>query len=121
LNATAMRAAAKRSARKAARRKPDAPQCESSVYDGSRLLGSLLPRDGKFVARDAGGRKLGKFADGRVGMRAICDADRAERPRAGLIDARIEPELTDAEISLSRVFARAGNSPEARGRHVPSA
>lgn len=49
---------------------------ELSVYDGNRLLGTIQPTAGSFVARDAGGKRLGRFDDDRSAMRRICQAAR---------------------------------------------
>ena len=59
-----------------------APQAESSVYDGTRLLGVIRPQASAFVARLAAGRALGEFVDVRSAMRAICAADRMNRIEA---------------------------------------
>ncbi len=66
----------------AARKRPrrdSKPPTESSVYDGSRLLGVIKPKAEAFVARLANGRALGEFPDARAAMRGICAAARRER------------------------------------------
>ena len=64
-------------ARKTARRK--AAASESTVYDGSLLIGEIKPGARGFTARTAGGRRLGAFASAQLAMRAITSAARAER------------------------------------------
>jgi hypothetical protein len=64
------------SSKAAARAQRREPPAESSVYDGRRLLGTIKPGGRAFVARDAGGKRLGEFDDARSAMRRICDAAR---------------------------------------------
>lgn len=61
------------------KRKAAAAPSESAVYDGSRLLGTITPKDETFVARNTAGKKLGSFATDRLAMKAITDAARALR------------------------------------------
>lgn len=68
-----MAGAARKAANEPRRREP--PR-ESSVYDGSRLLGTITPAGGAFVAHSATGEKLGEFADERLAMRRVCAAAR---------------------------------------------
>jgi len=59
---------------------------ESSVYDGSRFLGDVVPRRaGGFSAKLASGRRLpGSFKSERLAMAAITAAQRdANQPSEG--------------------------------------
>jgi hypothetical protein len=69
-----MTAARKKRGASRARRRPAARPSESQVYDGSRLLGTLVERDHTFTARNAAGRKLAKFATLKEAMAALADA-----------------------------------------------
>jgi len=55
------------------------PAAEASIYDGARLLGNVLHRDGAFIAVTADGEELGTFKRDRDAMHAVCDAGRASR------------------------------------------
>ena len=55
---------------------------ESAVYDGGRLLGRIVGRQGAQRATTATGAKLGIFRTGREAMRAICAAARAAEAHA---------------------------------------
>jgi len=47
-----------------------------SVYDGQRWLGSIYERrDGVYIAKDPGGRKLGTFQTIQKAAAAITDLD----------------------------------------------
>ena len=64
-----------------ATRRPVKPPTESSVYDGSRMIGEIKPTGHGFSARLATGRRLaGTFATERLAMRAITAATRAANP-----------------------------------------
>ena len=58
------------------------PPTELSVYDGGRLMGTIKPKAGAFVARLANGRGLGEFLTDRLAMKEICAADRRARLEA---------------------------------------
>ena len=58
------------------KRKPPAPRSESSIYDGNRLLGTITPKAGAFVASNAAGKRLGTFTIEKLAMDAICEAGR---------------------------------------------
>jgi hypothetical protein len=47
--------------RRTRKRKPRGERTESTIYAGSRLMGELVGRIGDFTARDAEGKRLGKF------------------------------------------------------------
>lgn len=55
----------------------------AAIYDGRTLLGEVTPAaGGSFVARDATGRMLGKFADMREASKVItAHARSSEAPR----------------------------------------
>ena len=64
----------------ARKRRKAEPARESSVYDGSRFLGRIVPQFGAFVARSASGRAIGgTFPTDVEAMRAICAHDRQAR------------------------------------------
>lgn len=76
-----MSAARRKRVRRAAAKTPAA---ESTVYDGSKMLGTIVERNRTFRAIDANGRKLGSFPNARDAMRAISTAARApsEAPKS---------------------------------------
>ena len=50
---------------------------ESTIYDGSTLLGTIVGRGHRFKARTVEGRKLGEFPSARDAMSAVIEATRA--------------------------------------------
>lgn len=71
---------------------------ESFVYDGSRLMGVILPKAGAFVARSPAQHPIGAtFKTERQAMRAICAADRLQRLTADMpLDAAEAPARSPA-------------------------
>jgi hypothetical protein len=53
-----------------------APTTESAIYDGAKLLGSVIGRTGAFRASAPGGRKLGSFKTAPEAMLAVVTAAR---------------------------------------------
>jgi len=51
------------------------PNRHLSLYDGQRLVGSIIGNDGSFVAADASGAKLGEFATVQKAVDAINQRD----------------------------------------------
>jgi hypothetical protein len=58
-------------------RRKQSPDSESTIYDGSRVLGSIIVKNGVITALDANGRKLGVYASDRAAMSAVIAAARA--------------------------------------------
>ena len=60
------------------KRKPRAAaDCDHAIYDGSRMLGSVVGRRGVFTAKNADGKTVGKFTNANEAMRAVTAAARA--------------------------------------------
>jgi hypothetical protein len=54
---------------------------ESSIYDGSRFLGTVVGRGHAFKATDANGRRLGTFLTAQEAMTATVNTGRASAER----------------------------------------
>jgi hypothetical protein len=61
--------------RRTRKHKPRGERTESTIYAGSRLMGELVGRIGDFTARDAKGKRLGKFKTFETARSAIYTAD----------------------------------------------
>ncbi len=72
-----MSAARKKRRASRARRPATTRPSESFVYDGSKLLGTLVERGHVFTARNAEGRRIAKFSTLKDAMSALANAGRA--------------------------------------------
>lgn len=68
--------------RRTRKRKPRGERTESTIYAGSRLMGELVGRIGDFTARDAEGKRLGKFKAFEAARAAIYAADNEAQAEA---------------------------------------
>ena len=89
--------------RRARKRKPRGERTESTIYAGSRLMGELVGRIGDFTARDAKGRRLGKFKTFEAARAAIYAADdRAQAEARAQLKTSAPSSATDDRPAISR-------------------
>ena len=97
--------------RRARKRRPRAEKTASTLYAGSRLMGELVGRIGDFTARDAKGKRLGKFKtfeDARAAIYAADDRARAEaraqfKANAPSTAADEGPAMSHARLAMELV------------------
>ena len=101
------------------------PPTKSSVYDGGRLMDTIKPKAGAFVARLANGRGLGEFLSDYLAMKEICAADRrarleaqADHPSTPSTAATIRRRPPGARRQATPARASAAGPARRRGRRV---